>query len=285
MSAHNRNRDTKKREKALKRHEWETKKRARHVARPADATISHAHATPAVVTQVVLYHGTSGRRAEAMNTEGIIPRRDGNCNWPDRPGRSDCVYLTTGWGLTYALHATTTNANQEGAILEVMGVEKSLLLPDEDFLFECVTMYYPESEADERKAHLLGTILPEICDDLEDYAGHDWLERLTRKYDGKVHDWASNFSGRFGWEASLDGLGTCAYKGNIQPRFIRRIAFFPGNHPAFSEISRLKPTSGEHLSLKAGLETVTRWVFQDGPAPGHPVFNNRRGFRVTSRSS
>ena len=80
-------------------------------------------------------------------------------------------------------------------------------------------------------------------------------------------------------------VGNMRYRGNIQPKLIRRIAFFPGNHPAFSDISRLKPTSGEHLSLKIGLETVMRWVFQDGPAPGHPVFDNRRGFRVTSKSS
>ena len=287
MAARKQNRADKKREKALRRQEWETKRRAKQIANPVNPT--PAQTGPAVAGEVLLYHGTAGGRAEAMNTEGIIPRQDGACNWPDRPGRQDCVYLTSVWSLTYALHAlahsAATQGNEEGAILEVRGLDKSLLLPDEDFLFECITMYYPESEAAERKKHLLGTVLPEIRDELENYAGQDWFDRLSRKYDGRVHDWAKHFSGQLGWEASLDGLGTCAYRGNIQPKLIRRIAFFPGNHPAFSDISRLKPTSGEHLSLKIGLETVMRRVFQDGPAPGHPVFDNRRGFRVTSKSS
>ena len=224
-----------------------------------------------------------------MNTQGIIPRRDGECNWPDRPGRPDCVYLTTAWGLTYALHAlahsTAANANEEGAILEIMGLDKSLLLPDEDFLFECITMFYPESEAGERKEHLLGTVLPEIRDELENYAGQDWLDKLTRKYDGNVHSWASSFAGRFGWEASLDGLGTCAYKEAIPAPLIKRIARFPRSHPAFAGISTLKPTSGDHLSLKAGLVSVTRWVFQDGPGLDHVAFKDRRGFRVSSKSA
>jgi hypothetical protein len=287
MSARKRSRDDKKREKSLRRQAWEAEKRAKQVASTSDATPPHAKL--AVASEVVLYHGTSGRRAEAMNTLGIIPRQDGPCNWPDRPGRADCVYLTTVWGITYALHAlansVATHPNEEGAILEVRGLDKSLLVPDEDFLFECVTMYYPESEAAEQREHLLGTVLPEIRAELENYAGQDWLDRLNRKYDGRVHEWASNFADQFAWEASLTGLGTCACRGTIPTSLIKRTAFFPGNHPAFADISRLKPTSREHLSLKAGLEAVNRWVFQDGPGPGHGVFNNRRGFRVTSRSS
>jgi hypothetical protein len=223
MAARKRNREAKKREKASRRQEWETKSQAKQIVSPGNPT--PAQPGPAVSGEVLLYHGTSGRRAEAMNIQGIIPRQDGASNWPDRPGRSDCVYLTSVWGLTYSLHSltrsTSTNANEEGAILEVRGLDKSLLLPDEDFLFECVTMYYPVSEADERKEHLLGTVLPEIRDELENYAGQDWLDRLSRKYEGRVHEWAKHFSGQFGWEASLDGLGTCAYRGTIPPRFIR----------------------------------------------------------------
>jgi hypothetical protein len=287
MAARKQNREAKKREKALRRQEWERKRQAKQVANTGNPT--PAQTGPAMAGEVLLYHGTSGRRAEAMNTQGIIPRQDGACNWPDRPGRPDCVYLTSVWGLTYALHALTRSAsihaNEEGAILEVRGLDKSLVLPDEDFLFECVTMYYPEREAAERGEHLIGTVLPEIRDELENYAGQDWLDRLSRKYDGRVHDWASHFSGQFGWEASLAGLGTCAYRGTIPPSHIKGIAFFPGNHPAFADISRLKPTSSEHLSLKAGLETVTSWVFQRGPGLGHAVFKDQRGFRLTSRSS
>lgn len=118
MSARKRNREAKKKEKAIKRQQWEATKRARQVNKPADAILTNTCAIPAVAGQAVLYHGTSGRRAEAMNTEGIIPRRDGECNWPDRPGRSDCVYLTSVWGLTYALHtlihSAATHTNEEG---------------------------------------------------------------------------------------------------------------------------------------------------------------------------
>jgi hypothetical protein len=287
MSSDKRKREAKKKEKTQRRQAWETRKRAKQTASPSRPAL--ADVAPVATEEILLYHGTSGHRAEAMNAQGIIPRQGGTCNWPDRPGRPDCVYLTSVWGLTYALHALSrlemAQGGQEGAILEVRRLDGSLLLPDEDFLFECVTMYYPEEESAERQEHLLGTVLPEIRDELENYAGQDWLDRLNRKYDGRVHEWASNFSGQYGWEASLAGLGTCAYRGTIPTSLIKRTAFFPGNHPAFADISRLKPTSMEHLSLKAGLETVNRWVFQDGPAPPHPVFNNREGFRVTSKSS
>jgi hypothetical protein len=67
----------------------------------------------------------------------------------------------------------TAQGGEEGAILELRGLDKSLLLPDEDFLFECVTMYYSEEESAERQEHLLGTVLPEIRDELENYTGQE----------------------------------------------------------------------------------------------------------------
>jgi hypothetical protein len=205
MSSDKRKREAKKKEKEQRRQAWETRKLARQTASPRGPALTYV--PPVATRETLLYHGTSGHRAEAMNTQGIIPRQGGTCNWPDRPARPDCVHLTSVWGLTYALHSLSrlemAQGGQEGAILEVMGFDGSLLLPDEDFLFECVTMYYPEEESAERQEHLLGTILPEIRDELENYAGQDWLDRLNRKYDGECMSGPTtslvNMGGRRRW--------------------------------------------------------------------------------------
>jgi len=104
--------------------------------------------------QRVFYHGTTGLRASEILTGGIRPRHEGKCNWRKLPGRKDCAYLTTSFGYVYAAHTVATDqpADNEGAVIEVQHLDESHLLPDEDFLFQCVVMSYPDDQTEKLRA-------------------------------------------------------------------------------------------------------------------------------------
>src|SRR5689334_9124327 len=94
---------------------------------------------------MLLYHGTTGRIAERASAEGLKPREGKAGNWPDKPSRSDCVYLTTVYGPAYATTAHKRaggSLSDELAVLEIDTDRLALesLMPDEDFLDQCVSM-------------------------------------------------------------------------------------------------------------------------------------------------
>lgn len=176
---------------------------------------------------------------------------------------------------------------EEAAIIEVNGVDEAVLLPDEDFLFQCVTMYYADldpSESAEMKATFLRQVLPEIRVNLEVYAGRDWFELLNRQYQNKVFDWAKNLSGMMGWEASIAGLGTCAHKGAIGPASITRVAYFSKPHPILRHYAGLNPTIELHCYRKDLLAACNGWIFGDSRhGPNNEVYDHREGFRLWRR--
>jgi hypothetical protein len=258
--------------KAANKEKWATKKREVKISMPADARTSES-ACQSEKAQLVFYHGTSRSSAEAMRSLGLIPRGDGGCNWPERPGRTDCIYLTTAWAPVYALH--TKGSNGEGAVIELKGLDDSLLLPDEDFLFECVTLYYPDNLDENEQQRIYDKVLPEIRENLGDYASKDWLERLTRKYDGKVDSWAEQFAKLPGWRASLAGLGTCAFKGNLPASHIARIAFFSRNDYPATNIWQLSTTCTAHLQNRVELEGITRQIIRNS-SPTDPQTTDQR---------
>jgi hypothetical protein len=151
------------------------------------------------------------------------------------------VYLRFALGATYAV-STSVKANEpetaECAIIEIETPDDGKLLPDEDFLTECVLMAYKIGEfpdPDDRKKHALSSSLR---DSLEVYEGTNWLEVLADRHrDYKPIDrWVKNCEQNRdgikvkGWEASVIGLGTCAYKGIVAVGYIGRIAYLRRSH-------------------------------------------------------
>ena len=237
---------------------------------------------------MLLYHGTTGRVAEKAKIEGLKPRLNDNCNWPDMPGRIDCVYLTTVFGPLYAMcaHQKTGGhfTSEEAAVIEIGSLDEALLLPDEDFLFQCVTMYYPDpgpTERDKLKKMFVEDVLPRIRDNLELYAGLDWFERLSQQFQAKVCSWAKQLAGTVGWKASIAGLGTCAFKGTIRPESVKRIAYFSKPHSIFTHYAGLNPTIEIHCGSQDIYSTCNRWIFGDCfHGPNNEVYAHREGLRV-----
>jgi len=197
--------------------------------------------------------------------------------------------LTTVFGLIYAAAVS----HQEGAILEVETdmLDQAQLLPDEDFLSQCVTMHHHPSEISRRKESRIKKwhdtkVVPTIRAQLEQYAGADWLDNLRRTY-SRIWKGAEKFGGMNGWEASLRGMGTCAYKGAIPPSCFKRIAFFnkPG-HPIFKHFRGIEVTIEDYRKRKEKLEKCNRWLFgeyrpQDWNSdPETLSYKSRDSFRV-----
>jgi hypothetical protein len=242
---------------------------------------------------MLLYHGTIRSFADTAFTDGIKPRGQGPGNWPDRPSRPDCVYLTDAFGATYAV-ASSIKAGEpdtaECAIIEVEAPDDGNLLPDEDFLTECVLMSYKEGEFDDpgdTKKHALSASLR---DSLEAYAGTDWLQVLRELHKDQykpIDEWVQRCAvderGNKvrGWESSVIGLGSCAYKGVVAAGRIRRIAYIPRSHIILQQLQNenVKPSIYEYQQKRGRLLTSNALIFGDPPfGPQHGRF--REGIRV-----
>jgi hypothetical protein len=243
-----------------------------------------------------LYHGTTKRVADAAPSEGIKPRGEGAGNWPERPSRADCIYLAAGFGATYAV-ASSERAGEaetaECAIIEIEAPDDGNLLPDEDFLTECVLMAYQEGELPDPGDKRKHTLSASLRDSLEAYAGTDWLRVLEEQYkdqfkpiDAWIRDCcAVDESGkpRKGWEASVFGLGSCAYKGLVAPWSIRRVAYIPMSNIILQlmKAENVKPSIPDYQRNGSGLLTRNALIFGDPPrSPNDERF--RHGIRVIS---
>jgi hypothetical protein len=176
---------------------------------------------------------------------------------------------------------------EEAAVIEICGLDEASLLPDEDFLFQCVTMYYPDpgpNESEKLKKVFVEDVLPRIRDNLELFAGPDWFERLNEEFQAKVCSWAKRFAGTAGWKASIAGLGTCAFKGTIGPESVKRIAYFSKPHPILKHYAGQNPSIETHCGSKDTFSTCNRWIFGDClHGPNNEVYAHREGLRVWSR--
>ena len=221
---------------------------------------------------MLLYHGTAGNNVEAIRSKGIIPRATSGGQWLQRASRADCVYLTTIFGAMYANAAVRHDrvAVDRLAVIEIdcAHLDSALLLPDEGFLDQCITMKDHFADLGRRKRKLAERFhkerLPILRDSLEAYAGRNWQEMLCRVSTQLWHG-ANRWAEMPGWEASLAGMGTCAYKGVVPAAAITRIAYATitaaNPHPIFAFFNQIQVSIDHHKKFGKRMCACNRWLF------------------------
>ena len=183
-----------------------------------------------------LYHGTSASVADIAKVNGLLPRGmfGGESRWKEYPSRQDCVYLTSLLGGYFAL------ATDDPTIIEIdtTFLDTGSFWPDEDFVEQV------SRKKKARKKMICRT--SGIKENLEQYAGAWVIDGQQMK----------------GWEASLYGLGTCAYRGVVPPEAITKIVYLRNKfHPIIAILRRGIPVVGNVQTKKRRLELATRWLF------------------------
>jgi hypothetical protein len=246
---------------------------------------------------MLLYHGTTATFAKVIEKDGLRPRCELSIkgNWPEKPSRNDLVYLTTVYGAVYALHfflekALREQRQEEMAVVEIdtdRGLLDRFFLPDEDFVEQCISMVEAHGRLKRgvkkgRKAREAehGRRLAEIRAGLERYADGRWID---------VTEW----KGMTGWQASLAGMGTCAYKGRIPPQATTRIAYLlplrEHPHPILHLLSWSRPSIPDYQFKGKQLAACNRWLFGESCAddwkdqPDPETFSLRQGWRLWQR--
>src|SRR5436190_1692282 len=149
-----------------------------------------------VAAPLFLYHGTSAEYLPSILEHGLQPRGKKPSQWEKAPSRSDLVYLTDN---AYAVHFARQASDDDHPYLIVeVSVRKliqSLFLPDEDFLEQ-------------------GT-RPHLATNFPKLVGKTMLER-TEWFRNNLELYQDT------WQASIEHLVTCAYKGAIPRKAINR---------------------------------------------------------------
>jgi hypothetical protein len=205
------------------------------------------------------------------------------------------VYLTAAFGATYAI-SSSVKVNRpetvECAVIEIEAPNDGNLLPDEDFLTECILMAYHEGEfpdpGDTRKLALSTA----LRNNLEAYAGTNWLQVLRerhKEYYKPLDDWLQNCAvdenGNLvrGWNASVFGIGSCTHKGIVAAGHIRRIAYIPRSHEVLQLLNNenIKPSIYDYQKNRGRLVAYNAMIFGDIPLEPHQK-RFRQGIRVVS---
>lgn len=197
-----------------------------------------------------LYHGTSARVARRALKHGLLTReRSGvRSQWKANPSREDQVYLTNAYAGFFAGCAAGCT---DWAIIEVdtERLDADAFMPDEDFL--------------EQATRLTGQSLEHLGLPVN----ANGVERTA---------WFRENGLRFAhlWEASLEHLGNCAYRGSIPPEAITRIAIFsPRSNPSIA-MAAMDPLISlmNYQLLSDKYKTLTAWLIGDD-APVGSVFD------------
>jgi hypothetical protein len=169
---------------------------------------------------MLLYHGTTEEVARKALTQGLIPRGSRKGNWEHScPSREDLVYLTRSYAPYFAFNATPEEEgidNSKWGIVEIDTdwLEEYNLVPDEDFL-----------EQASRNMQLP----PEDEIDNSDFAGLQLCETMEER----TAWWRDNID-MFAhlWEKSIEGLGNCAFMGEIPSVAVSRVVIYdPKTNP------------------------------------------------------
>jgi len=181
-----------------------------------------------------LYHGTTETVARAALAEGLKPRgvTKAEGNW-DCASHEDAVYLTTVYAPYFAYSAVDDDKKENWGVVEVdtRKLGKEHLYPDEDYL-EQVARFNPE-EFD------IGPSMEERT---------DWFKEHLEDF-------------KHLWEASLDGIGNCSFRGSVPPEAITRVAIFdPESNPTVA-VTAIDPTITlmNYKICKEKYEALTQW--------------------------
>lgn len=149
-----------------------------------------------------LYHGTNEETGYQILDQGILPRtRTKKSNWKHTiESNPDAVYLSDAYPMYFAI-AAMPKGKSKGCVVEVdvRRLLPSLLAADEDVL---------EQVGRQSKDGL---------------PGHWDIKRRTTYYRNHQKYFATK---GFGYEKSLQYMGTCAYLGAVPLTSISRVAFF-----------------------------------------------------------
>ena len=167
---------------------------------------------------MLLYHGTTEAVARLALKEGLKPRSelgiDGN--WDHTvTSNPDNVYLTSAYAAYFAYSATPNNEKVGDTKWGIVVVDTDLLdpdsmMPDEDWL-EQVTRNSTVPNDD---------LYDELREAGELKDAGDRMKARTLWY--REHLWAYGHL----WEESINGLGTAAYSGVIEPDAITQVSIF-----------------------------------------------------------
>jgi len=181
-----------------------------------------------------LYHGTAESAAEAILTNGIVPRYgDRPSTWGKIPSAVDRVYLAEGYAPYYAFAAARDG--ERHALVEVCTamLDERLLRPDEDFIAQALKQQNPN------------------CRNLS-WAELNHLVLTMGNWDDC-------------WRESLQALGTCAYTGAIPAEAINRVSLYtPANNPEMA-MAALDPSISviNWRLCAAKYRLLTRWYMGD----------------------
>lgn len=145
---------------------------------------------------ITLYHGTSTKYLQAIISSGLMPRYESESNWENAPSRKDMVYLTNSYAPYFAQQSVPVGSEYQPVVFKVQLSDKicdKRLYPDEDYL-EQIARNHPEG-------------LP------QEYLSMDMKQR-TEFFRERLEHYKIMYAN------SIQGLGTCAYKGVIPPKFI-----------------------------------------------------------------
>lgn len=191
---------------------------------------------------MILYHGTSEKCALQILEKGCISPRSktGIPNrWSGFPSAPDLVYLTNAYAPYFASCASSNNENWVIIEIDVKKLDILNLLPDEDFMEQAT-----------RRIDLTNEYFNSLIE-----CGNS-VECRTKWFRDNLYD----FRGMTG--SSIDGIGNCAYHGDIPLEAITRIVSIdPKLHWDICQLG-LDPsiTLGNYAVCGKRYRALTKWM-------------------------
>lgn len=189
-----------------------------------------------------LYHGTNDIRWKSIQKTGLVPSgATGLSNWTHSiESNPDTVYLTSGYALYFSITSMNMDLkrNHKAVIIEIDTdvLDQDLLVADEDAL---------EQASREQRSFT-----------------HEDMVQRTRKF----RDLTLRYSEMgYGFEWSLDVLGTCGYRGPITPDLFSRVAFVDIRKESALSMMMMDVSVciANHRFLKVRNENAHRVLFGD----------------------
>lgn len=187
-----------------------------------------------------LYHGTSERALARILKQGITPRSQrgkNKGNWKHTvTSHPDCVYLTSVYGLYFAMCATGSKVSGRPVVIEVdtLRLNPFKLWPDEDFLAH-MTKHAPGMPIGLK------------------------LRERSAWYRDRLGEYAHL------WDRSVAGMGTCAYNGTVISAAITRYVMVDTTKQGRLLCEAVDPSISiwNYIIVGSKYRAMTNWLFND----------------------
>jgi hypothetical protein len=185
-----------------------------------------------------LYQGTSERHLPKILRDGLRPRGQTRVsNWGHTvPSHMDTVYLTDSYGIHFAACATRGKERMAVLKIDASGLDPTRLVPDEDALEQ------------------MGRGRDGVPGD---------IGRRTVHYRENAELWP--------FDISLRALGTCGYRGTVEPERIKAAALLTGRAHAALVLAGIDPVIclANYSLIGQRYRNSMRWLFGDPLEPEH----------------